>query len=210
MSVNVSSKPVIAVDLDDVLKESSQLIIDYSNQKWGTDLTIDDYDEHWAAMWQVDNAEWEARAHQIHSEKLLIHGEPFLETKRVLELLSRDYTLVVASSRQQIILEDTREWLRLHFGGLFQNVHFAGIWDDTEIDGAVKVKQTKASLLKEIGADYLIDDQPKHCIAAAEIGVQAILFGEYPWNIGVGIPGAGVTRINDWKGVEAYFHAKRR
>ena len=40
-------------------------------------------------------------------------------------------------------------------------------------------KLTKGMLAKEIKADYLIDDQLKHCSAAAELGIPALLFGVY-------------------------------
>ena len=60
----------IAVDVDDVLAENAAGIVAFSNQRWGTNLTVDDYDEHWAKMWQVDNAEVERRTAEIVSTSL--------------------------------------------------------------------------------------------------------------------------------------------
>jgi len=41
-----ANKPIIAVDIDDVLANLAQEIVDFSNKNWGTNLTIDDYNEH--------------------------------------------------------------------------------------------------------------------------------------------------------------------
>ena len=40
----------IAVDVDDVLAENAAGVVAFSNQRWGRNLTVDDYDEHWAKM----------------------------------------------------------------------------------------------------------------------------------------------------------------
>lgn len=202
-----NNKPIIAVDIDDVLTESSLAVIEFSNQKWGTNLTVEDYSEHWGAMWKVDSKEWHSRAAQVHEAIHRGKTEPIGEAKRVLEKLAKSYRLVITTSRQRLIMQDTKEWLEKHFTGIFGEVHFAGIWDDPKIDGAQKVNLTKATLLKEIGADYLIDDQPKHCFAAAELGVECLLFGEYPWSHGLELP-TGVDRVKNWKEVEAYFDGK--
>jgi len=199
---------IIAVDVDDVLKESSQFLVGYSNRKWGTSLTIDDYNEHWAEMWQVDAAEMQRRAEHIHAEGLLVHGEPFDDTKQVLEKLKERYTLVVTTSRQRLIMKQTQEWLKAYFGELFSEVHFAGIWDDIEIESAIRAQMTKAQLLKDIGAHYLVDDHPKHCLAAAELGIESLLFGSYPWNQNIDLP-KGVTRVSDWQGVAVYFDGQQ-
>lgn len=37
----------IAVDLDDVLAISAQALVEYSNSRWGTRLTVEEYDEDW-------------------------------------------------------------------------------------------------------------------------------------------------------------------
>lgn len=201
----MNRKPIIAVDVDDVLKDTSQQIVEFSNLKWGTNLKVEDYTEHWASMWEVDHKE----ATQREEEVLLsiVGGDPLAEdVADILRRLSERFTLIVTTSRSKVISQDTHEWLELHFKDIFSSVNFAGIWDG-EGDGSLKLKATKASLLKQLGADYLIDDHPKHCLAAAEKGIEAILFGEYPWNKLDHLP-PGVSRCKNWKAVEEYFDAR--
>lgn len=45
----------IAVDIDDVLADNAAGFVTFSNERWGTNLTPDDYGEHWVKVWQVDN-----------------------------------------------------------------------------------------------------------------------------------------------------------
>jgi hypothetical protein len=47
-------RPRIAVDVDDVLSQSAKGFVAYSNQRWGTKPTVDDYDDHWAEMWKIE------------------------------------------------------------------------------------------------------------------------------------------------------------
>ena len=84
---------------------------------------------------------------------------------------------------------------------MFSEVYYAGIWDTHAKDAHLAMK---AEICREIGADYLIDDQTKHCFAAAEAGIPAILYRDYPWNRNGQLP-TGVTRCRTWQDVEQYF-----
>lgn len=196
---------MIAVDIDDVLASSAAAWVIYSNAQWGTNLTIEDYDEDWAKMWGVDHEEAARRALQINTSGLVGTYEDFREAKAVLERLAARYRLVITSSRVEYQRADTLEWLEKRFGGVFEAIHFGGFYDNWQPDS---VKHTKAGLLQSIGADYLIDDQPKHCLAAAAVGVEALLFGEYAWSRRVDNLPTGVTRCKDWVAVGKYFDGR--
>jgi len=81
------------------------------------------------------------------------------------------------------------------------HIHFAGIWD--KISDA-SIARTKGELCQELGADYIIDDQLKHCVGAAKLGLKALLFGNYLWNQNGSLP-ENVQRVDDWSGVLRYF-----
>lgn len=199
------AKPIIAVDVDDVLIGSSQMFVDFSNKNWDTNLTIDDYSENWHPLWGVDAVEGKRREEIILD--MFVQSEPFAKVRHILEKLAQRYVLVVTTSRSNSIADKTKEWLDLHYEGIFTDAHFAGIWDGDNSQGHEKLNLTKADLLKEIGAAYLIDDHPKHCFAAAKLGIPAVLFGEYPWNRDVELH-EGVARCIDWAAVEEYFDAR--
>jgi 5'(3')-deoxyribonucleotidase len=200
-------KPTIAVDIDDVLAANAEGFVKFSNERWGTHLTVDDFTENWAEMWQVEHDEWIARRHQVIDSRVHLTYRSFDEALPVLKRLAKKYKLVIVSSRSKQISKDTTEWIERYFGDVFSEIHYAKIWDDMDQPIDEKIKLTKKDVLQQVGADYLIDDQIKHCVAAAEAGIKALLFGDYAWNKLTNLPD-GVTRVKDWAGVEEYFRAK--
>lgn len=202
------SKPIIAVDVDDVLAAFAKGFTEFSNKKWGTNLEPDDYDEHWAQVWGVDEVEARKRGDIVHANaSQIISGlahNP--EAREVLSSLAKKYKLVIVTSRRRAIQKDTFEWLDKYFKDIFKEVHFAGIWDDLEKDLTARLKATKTDVIRQVGADYLIDDHPKHCIAAAEAGIIAILFGDYRWNRDVKL-GKNMVRAQNWQEVLEFFSA---
>jgi 5'(3')-deoxyribonucleotidase len=124
------TKQTIAVDIDDVLAANAKAFIDYTNQKWATNLTVDDYDEHWAEVWKTDLEETRRRADEMHDLGIFGKHEHFSDAKPVLEALAKRYNLVVVTARRKTIQHETLAWLEKNFPGVFSNVHFAGIWDE--------------------------------------------------------------------------------
>lgn len=197
------NKPIIAVDIDDVLSNLAQELINYSNRTWGTNLTVEDYNEHWGDMWKVDDAEVKRRSDQLHNGALAAKLKHDQDARPVLDKLVKEYTLVLATSRRRRITRETAEWIDKYFPGIFSEIHYSGIFD-TKDHADLQVQLTKADILRKIGAAYLIDDQPKHCLAATKVGVKAILFGDYPWNRRTK-PKPGMIRAKNWQEVLEYF-----
>lgn len=190
----------IAIDCDDVLAESATGFIAFSNDRWGTNLTIDDYDEHWAEMWGVDSKEAERRATELHDSSSMREYGHVGGAFDVLSRLAKKHHLVITTSRRLQMRGDTLAWIEEHFPGVFSSnaVYFAGIWDNIKPDSH---RMTKAELINQVNADVLIDDQFKHCAAVAGSGRQAILFGEYKWNRVDSLP-ERVPRCTSWSEVE--------
>jgi uncharacterized HAD superfamily protein len=195
------SLPIIAVDIDDVLAGHAEAFVNFSNERWGTHLTVEDYDEHWAEMWQVDHAEAEARAQTYFTSGITSEYHHDNEALPALTLLSREYQLEIITSRRIQLEKETRAWIANRYPGVFTEIHFAGIWENA--DGNAHTR-TKADLCQTLGVSYLIDDQLKHCIAAAECGTTGLLFGNYTWNQSDALP-ENVIRVKDWAEVQEYF-----
>jgi len=203
------SKQTIAVDVDDVLSASVPGFTAYSNKRWNMDLTVDQYDEDWAKFWGIPYEEALVRAAELHESDMFGMFEHFKEAIPVLQKLKEQYDLIVLTSRRLSIKPLTTEWLDRHFPDIFSAVHFAGFYDDTK-NLRESLKKSKGDLCQQLGADYLIDDQLKHCIAAADCGVQSLLFGNYGWNK---LPAKeakakNITVVHTWDDVARYFDAK--
>lgn len=200
-----ANKPIIAVDVDDVIVSEAEFVIEYSNKHWGHSLSIDDYRENWSEMWQAGHEEVERRADILHAPGVVQHYRILDDAQDALKRLSNNYKMVILTSRRRIVRDETLAWLADNFEEIFEEVHFTGFWD---IPGRGGHSLTKADLSKQIGANYLIDDQPKHCFAAAEAGIRALLFGDYAASRQLELPDS-VVRCKDWQTVLEYFEHER-
>lgn len=198
------AKPIIAVDIDDVLAAEAEYVIAYSNKHWGHSLTLDDYTEHWA-FWGIDNMdpEFERRASELHLPGTVSSYRALPGAYDVLKELSRHYELIIVTSRRKIVEEETWQWLDEHFPNLFSRMILTGFWDNA--DDPNMHLHSKGDILHENGVAYLIDDQVKHCTSATKHGVKAILFGDYASGRSAVLPNE-VTRCKDWEAVRRYFN----
>jgi uncharacterized HAD superfamily protein len=202
-----ASKPVIAVDIDDVLSAHAEAFVEYSNKKWGTNLTPDDYDEDWAKLWKIDQQELEKRSRALFANDIVSSYKHIPDSDSALKELAKNHKLVIITSRRKWISKETTAWLDKYYPKLFSEVHFAGIWDDLEKSSVEKINITKGDIARQIGANYLIDDQPKHCAAAAEAGITGIIFGDYSWNRDFELK-PGMVRARTWQEVLEYFDGR--
>jgi uncharacterized HAD superfamily protein len=193
-------KLVIAVDCDDVLADNAAGFVAFSNSMWGTRLSPEDYDEHWAKIWQVDSDETERRAREFHNSSVFSTYKPVDQALSSLRRLAKNHQLCIVTSRRTEVRGDTVAWIYEHYPGIFADdaIHFAGIWDTITKDS---ITRDKSGVVASINADVLVDDQLKHCIAVAKSGRQAILFGDYTWNQAKVLQ-QGVVRCIDWLAVE--------
>lgn len=201
----MSSKKTIAIDIDDVIAANAKGFIAWSNKTFGTNLT--DYDEHWQQLWQANMDEHQQRVKRFYSDKVLGSYEHFDEAVSILKELKKDYLLVITTSRARVKNTDaiTKNWLDKYFPDLFDDIHYAGIWDEVTENS---IKMTKAKLCEQVEASYLIDDQLKHCYAAAEAGIKALLFGDYSWNKAAKLP-RNVHRVKNWQEVKEFFENEK-
>jgi uncharacterized HAD superfamily protein len=201
-----AARKTVAVDVDDVLASLARSFVEFSNEKWGTHLTIDDYGEHWHKLWAVDDEE-ELYKKADEFFKIYPKFKVIPSAHEALKHLSLKYKLVVVTSRRKKLDKITEEWLKQNYKGIFSEIHYSGIWDDLQRATSHKIKLTKAEVCRQIGADYLIDDQPKHCMAAAEAGITSLVFGDYSWNKDIEL-GPNMVRVKNWQEVLEYFDDK--
>jgi 5'(3')-deoxyribonucleotidase len=198
------NKPILAIDIDDVLAANAAGFVKFSNERWGTNLTLDDYDEHWANVWQLNEEETSKRAVELHESGEVGLYEHFPDAVDVLKLLHNQFKIIAVTSRRQMIEKETRAWIEQYFTGLIDDIRFAGFYDDLSKDVELKRSMTKTDILKSIDAEYFIDDQLKHCLSAADEGLKVVLFGDYKWNQSSNLP-ESITRCATWYDVARYF-----
>ncbi len=214
LPINITaSKPIIAIDIDDVLASSAKAFVEFSNEKWGTTLTVHDYDEDWARMWELD------RNNEAHLELVRLRGaeasaqtiprmEHAADSYDVLKGLGENFTLIIVTSRRTDWKTDTLVWIKERYAGIFKDdtIYFTGFYDELK---TTSWEKSKGDILRDLNVSYLIDDQAKHCNGAAQHGIKALQFGA------VGIQASealdeSVVRVKSWNEVAEFFDAERK
>jgi len=197
-----ANKPIIAVDIDDVLVPHAANLLDWYNRKYGTNLTLAHNHSKDPGPWGTKTAE-EAikRVHEyIHSDALFT-AQPVEESISALKELSEKYELMIITGRDTIIEEKTRRWITNHYPNLFKSIHFTAMYN---LEGE---SRSKSDICQKTGAAYLIDDALDQAFEVPPTGVKVLLFGDYPWNETTK-PLPGVIRVKDWQGVLEYFDGR--
>jgi hypothetical protein len=116
-------------------------------------------------------------------------------------LRNAGFHLVIVTSRQLVIADQTRAWVARHFPGRFEpdDILFGNHW------GRSGDKTSKLALCRSIGAEAIIDDAVSYSCECAANGIPAVLFGNYAWNQSDEPLPSGVTRLTGWVDVVKYF-----
>lgn len=187
------AKPVLAVDIDDVLFPLVPLFVEYHNKHHGTDATADQF---YSYVFEDDlgitAGEFIERFRDFGATGVFAQSEPTDEVRAAIRKLSNVYDLVIVTSRWQDWEQDTINWLKKHFPSSFRKVHFANshTWHRGD-------KLDKGSICKELGATAFIDDSIKNVEVVSRVGIPSYLFGDYAWNQIDELP-EGVQRVKDW------------
>ena len=207
------TKPIIAIDIDDVLSSSAKAFVEFSNERWGTTLEPDDYDEDWARMWELDGANAEhLEIVKTRGNEILTYSVPRMDhtpdAYEVLKQLREHYTLIVVTSRRTNLKADTLAWIKERYAGIFEDdtIYFTGFYDDLTTSSWAK---TKGDILRDLNVSYLIDDQVKHCNSAAVHDIKALQFGGFGPQVSQPVHEL-VVRVKTWNEILEYFNAERQ
>jgi 5'(3')-deoxyribonucleotidase len=193
------SKPILAVDIDEVLVPHFQDLIDWYNNEYGTRLTLADNHPKSTENWGTDSVEEAVRrVHRFYETDNFKLALPVEEAKASLAKLSRKYDLVVVTARDTLIEQSTRQWLDKHFAELIREAHITPRYN---LEGK---NRTKAEVCAEIGAAYLRDDDLGNLVGALKVGTKGVLFGDFPWSPKDKLPD-GIAYCADWAGVVEFF-----
>jgi uncharacterized HAD superfamily protein len=202
MTQNPANKPVIAVDIDDVLVPFAEGLVSHHNQTYGTKLRLEEVKHHnFGEYWGVSHEEYLRRAWKwmidTHKSAMPVPG-----AVEAIKQLHQRYRIAVITFRSAPLKDITIGWLDRNLSGYVDEPVLLG---DKEGTGAHIA--TKAEVCQRIGARTLIDDHLKPIIEASEAGIQGLLFGDYPWNQAKELPDK-VRRVRNWQEVLEYFDGK--
>jgi 5'(3')-deoxyribonucleotidase len=201
-----ANKPIIAVDIDDVIPESTEAFRKVVNAHAGFDLRPEHYkiegsywgyyDQVWKTHGVAELVDRDQLMHQMHVDQShvpLLPGSAY-----AIGRLQQNFTIVLVTARDPKWQGATSNWLSEQFGTSVPALYFS------EAHRGVEGSKTKGEICRELGAQWMIDDNPGHCQTVLDCGVTAILFGEYGWHIDIPV---GTVRCKDWQVVLEYLDA---
>merc|ERR1711934_8441 len=192
----------IGVDLDEVLGGFVPALIEWHNHTYGTEITLEGFHSYrFCDVWGGSNEEATEKVHEFFNSDYFTDMKPIEGAREALESLKEHFDLVVITSRQHVIRDQTLEWLGVHFPGVFKTVMFGNHWarDCPEPDKMSATKKSKQQMCEEAGAICLIDDSVDYARKCAPQLQLCVLFGDYAWNTCTeGLP-ENVVRVANWQ-----------
>lgn len=169
-----SQKPVLAIDVDEVLGQFVRQLCLFHNHNYGTSLTPEDFESYFFhEVWGGSRSSADAKMDEFFDSPFFLDGIPVVEgAERVLRKHAANFDLHVVTSRQDVLRAHTRRWVDANYPGLFAELHFGNHFSK---DG---VQKSKPELCSAIGAVLIIDDNMRYATQCAAAGIPAYLFGE--------------------------------
>jgi uncharacterized HAD superfamily protein len=193
------AKPVIALDIDDVLVDTAAALLNDYNEKYGTSLKKHHYYSKDTSVLGV--SDYEVAAERLTRYVLsgaLTEAHPLADAVEAVKRLSVRYSFVGVTSRPADIAPATKEWVQMHFGDAVSDVLFTHFV--MAANAPTGTSLTKVDVCSDIGAVYLIEDHLHHAVPVADMGVKVFLINQ-PWNQADTLP-PNVERVANWKGIE--------
>ena len=195
------SRETIAVDIDEVLFPFVDSFVEYDNALHGGEFRAENFSTY--AFEDVLGTTIHEAMSRIYDFNGSSHDHigPLDKAREALITLSDRFDLAIVTARHPQFEAHTSGWLNRHLDGFFSSLSHIGY--HLVMEKPVK----KVDVCRELGAVALIDDSISHVSECAEVGMQGILFGDYPWNKAETLP-IGVIRCHDWPAVLEHFDGR--
>lgn len=202
--ISMNVKPIIAIDIDDVLAEGTNAMIEAANKRYGLSLTQQDYHDvggdfkgYYERVWKthgVDNiVSYDELAEEVALDQSHIPLLPGAEF--AVHELAKRFHVIFITARDVAWEGATRRWFKQYLSEDDIELYFAGNhYDESAL--------TKGQLAKQLNVMLLIDDNVSNCQTALDEGLKVILFGEYGWQRDVP---EEMVRCKDWPEVLEYL-----
>lgn len=187
---------IIAFDLDDVLADTTNSVMQFHNERYGTSLTRSDFTTtNWSEVFGSTKEETYYKFEEYVNSPYYDTLSPTEGSLGFVTKLAHHHTLVVITSRQRELETHTKRWIHQFFPALFRDVYVTNHpqWARTGI------AKTKKQVCDEIKVDLLIEDNLDYAIECVT-PIRSIYLLNTPWNQGITPP--GVIRIQGWDDIK--------
>lgn len=174
----MANKPVLAVDVDEVIAYFIPALAEFHNEAFGgTVLTAQSFHSYdFCHVWGGTIEDSYVKMDGFYASSHFLNLKPIPHAFETLKKLQDDFELHVVTSRQFAIQDPTLKWVEQHFPNIFTEIHFGNHYSR---EGKVR---SKPEICRDIGAVLLIDDSLQYALHCYKADIPVLLFGEYAWN----------------------------
>ncbi|KAJ7630530.1 hypothetical protein FB45DRAFT_915794 [Roridomyces roridus] len=195
---SIHDRPVIAVDLDDVLCQTNLLVARWHNEHFGTQMDLSHfyYYYYWKNPWWGTPKETHLKVTDFYKTDRIFHAEIVPGAREGIQAL-RDmgYNLVIVTARSPEVADASWQWVEKYFPGAFAHLVFTGQFKDAHKlhHNEILTNLSKAQVCADLKAQVLIDDSAENAIqcSTALSPTRVLLFGDYAWNQRISKAGDG-------------------
>lgn len=194
------AKPVLMVDMDDVLYPCLEFVCTAYNASFGTSFTIADLTDY--QLYPIFGTTQENMRRFIHNalQTPLARAQvPLPGALAAISDLCARYTIISGTARiEKLLRKCTMEWFDAFFGDHISECIFFDLFEGRY--------RSKAEYCSQMGIRLIVDDYAVTIRACGEAGMNAVLFGDYPWNQTNGTPlPRGSIRAPDWEAAKKHL-----
>ncbi len=184
-------KPILGIDMDDVLLDFMAPLCDFYNRVHGGSMTRDQlhvFDP--SVNFKCSNEEALKLLFDFYDSPENAACMPVDGALDAITVLKNKYQLIIVTARPKKVADMTHAWVTKYFPGVFSDIIFTGLL------GTEEKKKSKGEIAKELGFAGFVDDALHNAQSLSEHGIPVYLLNA-PWNQGELPP--LVTRYNTWK-----------
>ena len=177
----------IGIDLDDTLADFTDTFLRFHNQRYQTTFSnqhITTYELEKVLGGSKDDL---LEKFKEFNQSLLAKSiRPLQGAQKNITYLAKRHELYIITARPSDTKEQTRLWIKTHFGGQFREIFYA----------STTQKRSKGDIGTEVGIGMMIDDSLMHATDCVTKGIRTLLYN-HPWNQALLLP-SNMERIYSW------------
>ena len=185
----------IGIDLDEVIANTLTAVINFHNEKYGTDFKENNFSSYrfWET-WGGTRDEAIRKVHEFYVTDHFANVRPVAGSIDAVDKLKENgHELFIITGRQENIIKETEKWIKKHFPEVFSGVHFANTY------GLTGSKMKKGTICEQLGIEIMVEDDIIYASELAESGIKVFLF-DRPWNKDHAV-GDNIERVSSWEDV---------
>ena len=179
----------IGCDYDDVVVDYMGGFCDFHNQRYGTNLSIQDFKSH--NIWEtIGGSRFRAvlLVNLFYYSKLFDKIQLMGGAREAIRELSEKNNLSIVTARFNHFRKKTERDVKRNFDGSIESVFYTGFYNPTG----------KLDLCKKEGISLLIEDNKHYAVSCADAGINVLLF-DRPWNHN--LEHENIWRVHNWNDI---------